>query len=142
MSRPGDAAGALIVADLDSFASLNDALGHPAGDAALVHFANTLNYVVREKDLAARIGGQEFAVWLPDADLSSALMVANRIRERLESSSWDWQGRSWPLSASFGVADCPENTHSLDNLMARADTALYRAKREGRNRVTAAPLTA
>ncbi len=141
MNRP-DAAGALIVADLDSFESLNEALGHPAGDAALVHFANTLNYVVRETDLAARIGGQEFAVWLPDTDLSSALMVANRIRERLESSSWDWQGRSWPLSASFGVAACPENTHSLDNLMARADTALYKAKREGRNRVTAAPLTA
>ena len=139
MKRLGEAAGALIVADLDSFESLNETLGNPAGDSALVHFANTLNYVVRETDMAARIGGEEFAVCLPDADLASALMVANRIRERFESSSWDWQGRSWPLSASFGVAACPESTSSLDNLMARADAALYKAKKEGRNRVATAP---
>jgi diguanylate cyclase (GGDEF)-like protein len=139
MKRLGEAAGALIVADLDSFESLNETLGNPAGDSALVHFANTLSYVVRETDMAARIGGEEFAVWLPDADLASAVMVANRIRERFESSSWDWQGRSWPLSASFGVAACPESTSSLDNLMARADAALHKTKREGRNRVATAP---
>jgi diguanylate cyclase (GGDEF)-like protein len=139
MMRLGEAPGALIVADLDSFESLNDTLGNPAGDSALVHFANTIKYVVRETDMAARIGGEEFAVWLPDADLSSALMVANRIRERFESSSWDWQGRSWPLSASFGVAACPESTGSLDELMAMADAALLKAKKEGRNRVAAAP---
>jgi len=66
-------------------------------------------------------------------------MVANRIRERFASSSWDWQGRSWALSASFGVAACPESTRSLDNLMARADAALLQAKKAGRNRAVAAP---
>jgi diguanylate cyclase (GGDEF)-like protein len=142
MKRLGEAAGALIVADLDGFESLNETLGNPAGDAALVHFANTINHVVRETDLAARTGGEEFAVWLPDTDLASALMVAGRIRERFDSSSWDWQGHSWPLSASFGVAACPESTTRLDNLMARADAALLKAKQEGRNRVAAAPLQA
>ena len=139
MKRLGEATGALIIADLDRFKSLNDTLGHPAGDAALVHFANTINHVVRETDQAARIGGEEFAIWLPEADVPSALMVANRIRERFESSSWDWQGRAWPLSASFGVAACPESTRSVDNLMARADAALYQAKENGRNRAVAAP---
>ncbi len=142
MKRLGEAAGALIVADLDGFESLNETLGNPAGDAALVHFANTINHVIRETDLAARTGGEEFAVWLPDTDLASALMVAGRIRERFDSSSWDWQGRSWTLSASFGVAACPESTSRLDNLMARADAALLKAKQEGRNRVAAAPLQA
>lgn len=139
MSRLGEAAGALIIADLDRFKSLTDHLGHPAGDAALVHLANTINIVVRETDLAARIGGEEFAVWLPEADIPSALMVADRIRERFESSSWDWQGRAWQLSASFGVAACPESTQSLGNLISRADAALHKAKEEGRNRVAAAP---
>jgi diguanylate cyclase (GGDEF)-like protein len=139
MKRLGDAAGALIVADLDGFESLNDSLGNPAGDAALVHFANTLNHIVRETDVAARTGGEEFVIWLPDTDLASALLVADRIRERFDSSSWDWQGRSWPLSASFGVAACPESTSNLDNLRARADSALSKAKQEGRNRVVAAP---
>jgi diguanylate cyclase (GGDEF)-like protein len=140
MKRLGLAAGALIVADLDGFESLNETLGNPAGDAALVHFANTLNYVVRETDLAARTGGEEFAVWLPDTDLASALMVADRIRERFDSSSWDWQGRSWQLSASFGVAACPETGGNLDSLRVRAEEALSKAKREGRNRVVAAPV--
>lgn len=139
LKRLGQATGAIIIADLDRFKSLNDTLGHPAGDAALVHFANTINHVVRETDQAARIGGEEFAVWLPEADVPSALMVANRIRERFASSSWDWQGRSWALSASFGVAACPESTRSLDNLMARADAALLQAKKAGRNRAVAAP---
>jgi len=142
MKGLGEATGALIVADLDGFKSLNDTLGHPAGDAALVHFANTINHVVRETDQAARIGGEEFAVWLPEADVSSALAVANRIRERFEKSSWDWQGRSWPLSASFGIAACPENTPSLDTLLARAGAALNQAKKDGRNRAVAAPLQA
>jgi diguanylate cyclase (GGDEF)-like protein len=139
LKRLGEATGAIIIANLDRFKSLNDTLGHPAGDAALVHFANTINHVVRETDQAARIGGEEFAVWLPEADVPSALMVANRIRERFASSSWDWQGRSWALSASFGVAACPESTRSLDNLMARADAALHQAKKAGRNRAVAAP---
>ena len=130
---------ALVFLDVDHFKSVNDRFGHHAGDRCLKALARTLRENVRDSDQIARIGGEEFAVGLPDTDLASALMVAGRIRERFDSSSWDWQGRSWPLSASFGVAACPESTTRLDNLMARADAALLKAKQEGRNRVAAAP---
>ncbi len=127
--------GALLYADLDRFKSLNDTLGHPAGDAALVHFARIIREQIRTGDVAARIGGEEFAVWLPDTDLELGARIAERIRLKLGSISWDWQGRVWPLSASFGVAACPETSSSPHNLPAQADSALYQAKRSGRNRV-------
>jgi diguanylate cyclase (GGDEF)-like protein len=127
--------GALVYADLDRFKSLNDTLGHPAGDAALVHFARIIREQIRIGDVAGRIGGEEFAVWLPETGLELGARIAERIRVKLGNTPWDWQGRSWPLSASFGVAACPETSRSLDNLPAQADSALYMAKRSGRNRV-------
>jgi diguanylate cyclase (GGDEF)-like protein len=127
--------GALVYADLDRFKSLNDTLGHPAGDAALVHFARIIREQIRTGDVAGRIGGEEFAVWLPETSLELGARIAERIRLKLSGTPWDWQGRSWPLSASFGVAACPETSRSLDNLPAQADSALYAAKGGGRNRV-------
>jgi diguanylate cyclase (GGDEF)-like protein len=131
-------AGALIYADLDRFKSLNDALGHPAGDAALVHFARVIREQIRGGDVAGRIGGEEFAIWLPDTSLDLGARIAERIRAKLGTSQWDWRGRPWPLSASFGVAACPETSSRLDNLPAQADSALYAAKNSGRNRVATA----
>jgi diguanylate cyclase (GGDEF)-like protein len=127
--------GALIYADLDRFKNLNDNLGHPAGDAALVHFARIIREQVRTFDVAGRIGGEEFAVWLPETGLDLGAKIAERIRIKLGTTAWDWRGRQWPLSASFGVAACPETSRSLENLPAQADSALYVAKRSGRNRV-------
>ena len=127
--------GALVYADLDRFKSLNDTLGHPAGDAALVHFARIIREQIRTFDIAGRIGGEEFAVWLPETGLDLGGKIAERIRIKLGTTAWDWRGRQWPLSASFGVAACPETSRSLDNLPAQADSALYVAKRSGRNRV-------
>jgi diguanylate cyclase (GGDEF)-like protein len=127
--------GTLVYSDLDRFKNLNDTLGHPAGDAALVHFARIIREQIRSGDVAGRIGGEEFAVWLPETSLDLGLRIAERIRVKLGTMAWDWQGRSWPLSASFGVAACPETSTSLDNLPAQADSALYEAKRSGRNRV-------
>jgi diguanylate cyclase (GGDEF)-like protein len=127
--------GALVYADIDRFKNLNDTLGHPAGDAALVHFARIIREQIRAFDVAGRIGGEEFAVWLPDTDLDLGAKIAERIRIKLGTTAWDWRGRQWPLSASFGVAACPETSSSLDNLPAQADSALYVAKRSGRNRV-------
>ena len=132
-------AGTLVVADLDKFKTLNDSLGHPAGDAALVHFARILREGVRGGDTAARIGGEEFAVWLPGAPLEVGIRIAERIRVRLGTTPWDWQGQRWPLSASFGVASCPETSRRIENLPGQADAALYAAKHGGRNRVAAAP---
>jgi diguanylate cyclase (GGDEF)-like protein len=127
--------GALVYCDFDRFKSLNDTLGHPAGDAALVHFARIIREQIRSGDVAGRIGGEEFAVWLPDTGLDLGARIAERIRLKLGTTAWDWRGRTWPLSASFGVASCPETSRSLDNLPAQADAALYVAKRSGRNRV-------
>jgi diguanylate cyclase (GGDEF)-like protein len=127
--------GALIYADIDRFKSLNDTLGHPAGDAALVHFARIIQQQIRTGDVAARIGGEEFAVWLPKADLELGARIAERVRVKLSTTAWESGGRIWPLSASFGVAACPETSSSLENLPAQADSALYVAKRSGRNRV-------
>jgi diguanylate cyclase (GGDEF)-like protein len=128
-------AGTLVYADFDRFKNLNDALGHPAGDAALVHFARIIREQIRSGDVAGRIGGEEFAVWLPETSLDLGARIAERIRVKLGTTPWDWRGRAWPLSASFGVAACPETSRSLDNLPAQADAALYAAKRSGRNRV-------
>jgi diguanylate cyclase (GGDEF)-like protein len=127
--------GTLVYADLDRFKNLNDTLGHPAGDAALVHFARIIREQIRSGDVAGRIGGEEFAVWLPETNLDLGARIAERIRTKLGNAAWDWRGRTWPLSASFGVAACPETSRSLDNLPAQADSALYAAKRGGRDRV-------
>ena len=127
--------GALIYTDFDRFKNLNDTLGHPAGDAALVHFARIIREQIRSGDVPGRIGGEEFAIWLPETSLDLGARIAERIRLKLGTTAWDWRGRQWPLSSSFGVAACPETSRSLDNLPAQADSALYVAKRSGRNRV-------
>ncbi|MEP6574285.1 MAG: GGDEF domain-containing protein [Gemmatimonadota bacterium] len=138
MARIGAQPGAMVYADLDKFKTLNDTLGHPAGDAALVHFARLVHEQIRGGDTAARIGGEEFAIWLPTTTLAYAVRIADRIRIKLGTTQWDWQGRPWPLGASFGVAAMPETCRSIQNLAAQADAALMVAKKEGRNRVEAA----
>lgn len=126
---------ALLVVDLDHFKRVNDSLGHVAGDAALRHLASVLRSALRERDVAARIGGEEFALWLPDTPLASAVDVAERVRAAVEARPALWSGREIPLTCSVGVAAVPESTTVHDNLYAAADAALYRAKQGGRNRV-------
>jgi diguanylate cyclase (GGDEF)-like protein len=138
MNRQGVTRGVLVVLDLDHFKRLNDTLGHPAGDAALLHVGQMIRDQVRTSDTAARIGGEEFALWLPGADGEIGRRTAERIRTKLGTTAWEWQGRAWPLSASFGVASIPENSASVQNLLAHADRALYVAKEAGRNRVEVA----
>ncbi|OLB08210.1 MAG: hypothetical protein AUI13_09225 [Gemmatimonadetes bacterium 13_2_20CM_2_69_23] len=125
----------LIYCDLDHFKTLNDTLGHAAGDAALRHVARILEGAVRDKDLVARIGGEEFAIWMPHAPLESGLEVAARIRATVESAAWRWGGEEYPMTISCGVASYPDAVTQLENLRSAADAALYRAKQSGRNRV-------
>ena len=125
----------LIYIDLDHFKRLNDTLGHPAGDAALAHVARLLETAVRDGDLVARIGGEEFAVWLPRTPLREGLEVAERIRRSIAEKPLTWSGSAYALTTSCGIASYPDPIGDLLNLTAAADAALYRAKQAGRNRV-------
>lgn len=125
----------IVYVDLDHFKSLNDSHGHAAGDAALRHVAVIFAAHIRDRDLVARMGGEEFAVWLPGTPLAEGMAVAERIRQSVETVEWRWGGAVWPLSVSCGVAAMPEHTQDADNLLMLADKALYHAKETGRNRV-------
>jgi diguanylate cyclase (GGDEF)-like protein len=134
----GDAArSALVMLDLDFFKRINDTLGHGAGDLALKHVAGLLKAALRAGDVAARVGGEEFAVWLPGANLALGLEVAERLRALVAEQPFRFQGAEHPLTVSCGVSASPVPIPSPENLMATADNALYRAKHEGRNRVVA-----
>lgn len=125
----------LIVLDVDHFKAVNDSLGHQAGDAALRHIARLVKEAVRPRDTAARIGGEEFAVWLPGADLKTGQEVAERLRASVEAAPFRFGGNERQITVSCGVAAHPQPIRSIDNLMTAADAALYAAKGAGRNRV-------
>jgi diguanylate cyclase (GGDEF)-like protein len=129
---------ALVALDIDHFKQVNDTLGHAAGDVALRHLARVLREGLREGDLAARVGGEEFLVLLPGGDLRLGLEVAERLRGQVEARPFLAQGGERRLTISCGVAACPDPILRADNLVVAADAALYQAKREGRNRVVAA----
>ena len=127
---------ALVFADLDDFKRVNDRFGHNVGDDVLRAFADVVRKRVRTIDLAARLGGEEFAVLLLETDLAGAEQLAENLRTAVAALEVRVPGgQSVRVTASFGVAACPE-THSADELMNSADRALYRAKREGKNRVS------
>lgn len=126
---------ALLIIDIDHFKSINDSHGHATGDAVLFHFAQLLSRELRENDLIGRIGGEEFAVLLPGSLAPQAERVAERMRTSVEHSQIQVRGQPLHFTASFGVAEFQPSELGLESLMARADAALYDAKRQGRNRV-------
>lgn len=127
---------AVLMLDLDNFKDFNDRHGHPAGDEALRVFADILRSCIRDEDLAARYGGEEFALSLPGLAAAAAGEVAERIRERTESTIIPLApGLTGHLTVSIGIANAPEDGSRRSALLKRADEALYRAKQEGRNRV-------
>jgi diguanylate cyclase (GGDEF)-like protein len=122
----------LILLDIDHFKRVNDSHGHDAGDAALRLLAGALREEVRGVDTAARYGGEEFAIILPQAGPEGALVVAERLRSRIEKTVVPGVGC---ITASIGVATFPLDASSRELLVTTADRALYQAKRTGRNRV-------
>jgi diguanylate cyclase (GGDEF)-like protein len=128
----------LIMLDIDHFKSVNDSRGHAAGDATLQAVALAIQETPRETDVAGRVGGEEFALLLPETSLADASRLAERLRSRIaDKLSVSHDGGEIRITASFGVAEFDSTTESLDVLVARADALLYRAKESGRNRVVA-----
>jgi diguanylate cyclase (GGDEF)-like protein len=130
---------ALIVLDVDHFKHINDRFGHPAGDRVLTAVGASLRGGLRKNDLPGRIGGEEFAVLLPDTGAEKAVEVAERLRLGLEAMTVMDNDVRIPVTASFGVAMASDADAAPDALYARADASLYEAKRTGRNRVLLAP---
>jgi diguanylate cyclase (GGDEF)-like protein len=128
----------VVMLDLDRFKALNDSHGHPAGDAVLVALAKRLREHVRAGDLACRWGGEEFLLVLPNMPLAAAAARADDLRARFAALHTAVGAREISATLSAGVAAFPDNGASPGELIAAADTALYRAKREGRDRVRAA----
>lgn len=125
----------LVLFDADHFKAVNDTYGHPAGDAVLCHLAKLLTSTFRQVDVVARVGGEEFAVLLPSTDSQTALKIANRLRENVESSVVEVDGVKIRCTVSAGVASMDDGIGNLDALMKMADKALYLAKASGRNRI-------
>jgi diguanylate cyclase (GGDEF)-like protein len=132
---------AVVVLDMDYFKRINDAHGHLAGDAALKCVGAALADELRGHDAVGRFGGEEFVAALPDIDASDAGYAAERLRRRIESLAVPVPGRDQTLNvtASIGVALCPDHGDSLDDVLCAADDALYKAKRAGRNTVRLVP---
>jgi diguanylate cyclase (GGDEF)-like protein len=132
-----------VLLDIDHFKKVNDNHGHPAGDAVLRGVAEVLAGQARATDRAARYGGEEMALLLPETDLAGALVIAERARAAVERASHDTESGALSVTASFGVSSVPAaGIGTPAQLLEAADQALYRAKQGGRNRVeTARPVT-
>ncbi len=142
-SRDAGRAISLLMADIDHFKRVNDTYGHQVGDTVLRSTAEQLTGFVRQSDMVARYGGEEFVILLPGSPLAPALRLAERIRNTIEGQSYNHEGQEISPTISIGVATAfPEEPASLPELIKRADANLYRAKRQGRNRVCADELPA
>jgi two-component system cell cycle response regulator len=128
---------ALFILDIDYFKSINDSHGHDAGDDVLREFALRIRKCIRNIDLACRYGGEEFVVVMPETDIAVAGMVAERLRRRIASEAFGIQkgAQMLDVTISIGIAALNGADDTAAALLKRADTALYRAKRDGRNRV-------
>jgi len=126
----------LIMADIDHFKGLNDTYGHQQGDLVLKGFTSILRRSVRDIDLIARYGGEEFVIILQETPKKNAYIVADRIRSALEEHEFPHESGPLKVTASFGVSGHPDDDIKTQlDLIAKADEAMYQAKREGRNRV-------
>jgi len=137
----------LVICDIDHFKSINDRFGHAVGDAVLAEFGDRLTQGLRlGEDWVARIGGEEFAVVLPETGRFQALAIAERLRERVSQAPFLSGTQSVSVTASFGFSSLQRAAANIpdlkDSLLLAADSALYDSKRSGRNRVTEGPLTA
>lgn len=122
-----------LMMDLDHFKSINDGFGHDAGDAVLVSTTKAWGEILRTEDLLGRVGGEEFAVLLPDTSLEQGSMIAERIRSRTEQTIISTSGHILNATISIGLYYSDHGTEGLEEMQKKADIALYDAKKSGRN---------
>jgi two-component system, cell cycle response regulator len=125
----------LIIFDIDFFKKVNDTYGHNAGDYVLKEIANLLRQAVRSCDLAVRYGGEEFAVLLIRTPIEEAIIIAERIRTVIKKHPFKFEDKAFSITSSFGVAHASNKLQSAQELLAKADEALYTAKNSGRDNV-------
>ncbi len=127
----------LVLTDLDNFKRINDRFGHPLGDEMLKLFANLLAHNVKGRDRIARLGGEEFAILLPNTSMGNAYHLTEQIRNQLQNLDWVQERTgetAGKVTASFGIAQLGDGD-SAQALFRRADAKLYEAKRNGRNQI-------
>jgi len=125
----------LILIDIDHFKKVNDTYGHQEGDRLLINVANSVDNLLRDCDVFARLGGDEFVLLMPETNLNQANRVANRIKNAINNLSHRVNDKNIIVSASLGIASLSGHDVSRDKLIALSDSALYRAKFSGRNKV-------
>ena len=129
----------ILILDIDHFKSINDTYGHDIGDRALIRLAEVITTNLRNSDIFGRIGGEEFAVLLPNTDLTSAVSVAERLRQNVEITPVTFDNGRLHVSVSIGIAQANADSMALTDLFKASDGALYKAKENGRNRIEISP---
>ena len=135
LSKRQNSTATFVLMDLDNFKLINDTYGHFIGDKVLIHFTQTIQALLRKSDLIGRVGGEEFAIFLPDTDTDAAFELANKIREAVSHSTIELDGISVTYTVSLGIDSSMQTDHKIDDIFKRADLKLYDAKGKGRNRV-------
>jgi two-component system chemotaxis family response regulator WspR len=127
----------LLMIDVDYFKKINDVFGHAGGDVALTTLVAHISHLIHSSDYVGRLGGEEFAVVMPETSIEEALVVAERIRVSVDNLMLPYGNRYIKLSISIGVAGLTDEVNNISTLLKLADNALYVAKAQGRNKVTA-----
>jgi diguanylate cyclase (GGDEF)-like protein len=128
----------LLFIDVDGFKKINDTFGHLVGSQALAEMGQVFKRMVRETDVVGRYGGDEFVIVLPETPLNGAMVIAERIRKKVEECEFVAQNLSIRLTVSLGVANCPKHTLTAEGLIKKADAAMYRAKELSKNSIKVA----
>jgi len=130
---------AILAIDIDKFKAINDTYGHIKGDEALILVTKTISQTLRKSDIFGRLGGEEFAVTLPNTSLDGATFVAEKMREAIENLNFKSNDSSHiKITISIGITSMTQNDENLEDMLVRADEALYKAKGNGRNQVCVA----
>ena len=127
----------IIILDIDYFKKVNDTYGHLAGDYALKSLAKICKSQLRDIDTLARIGGEEFAILLPTTSVNGGMQIAERIRKVAEDYEYEYEGNTFHMTVSLGIAELTDETWSITEFIGAADDMLYKAKHAGRNRCVA-----